>query len=90
MKKVLIFLVRAYQAMLSPLLGQNCRHYPTCSQYMLEALDEWGPWKGGWMGLRRLLRCHPWGTSGIDPVPRRSAHSTAPVSGSPIHEHNDH
>lgn len=70
MRHVLKFLVRAYQLLLSPWLGANCRHTPTCSQYALEALDEWGAWKGGWLTLRRLSKCHPWGTSGPDPVPR--------------------
>jgi len=71
MRHVLKFLVRAYQLLLSPWLGANCRHTPTCSQYALEALDEWGAWKGGWLTVRRLAKCHPWGTSGLDPVPRR-------------------
>ena len=79
LKSILIFLVRAYQAVISPLLGQNCRHYPTCSQYMVEALQEWGAWKGGWLGLKRLSKCHPWGTSGIDPVPKKCTHSNQEI-----------
>ena len=68
---VLIFFVRGYQLLISPWLGSNCRHQPTCSAYMIEALREWGPIRGGWMGLRRIAKCHPWGTSGEDPVPVR-------------------
>ena len=69
---VLVFFVRAYQALLSPWLGSNCRHQPTCSAYMIESIGEWGPFRGTWMGLRRILKCHPWGTSGHDPVPMRA------------------
>jgi putative membrane protein insertion efficiency factor len=68
---VLTGLVRFYQLAISPLLGQNCRHTPTCSTYMIEAIQEWGPFQGTWMGLKRIARCHPWGTHGYDPVPRR-------------------
>lgn len=64
-----IFLVRIYQAVLSPLLPSSCRYSPTCSQYMVEALQIHGVFKGGWLGLKRIGRCHPWGSSGYDPVP---------------------
>ena len=67
----LIVLVRGYQILISPWLGSNCRHQPTCSAYMIEAIREWGPLTGGWMGVRRISKCHPWGTSGHDPVPLR-------------------
>ncbi|MGB1384558.1 MAG: membrane protein insertion efficiency factor YidD [Flavobacteriales bacterium] len=70
-KRVLIFFVRAYQVLLSPWLGSNCRHDPTCSRYAIDALEEWGAWKGLGLALRRISRCHPWGTQGADPVPRR-------------------
>ncbi|HMW37917.1 MAG TPA: membrane protein insertion efficiency factor YidD [Saprospiraceae bacterium] len=63
--------VRLYQILLSPMLGKNCRYNPTCSNYMLQAVDEWGLFKGTWLGLRRISRCHPWGGSGDDPVPKR-------------------
>lgn len=66
---LLVGLVRVYQAVLSPYLGRQCRYDPTCSHYMIEALQEWGPFKGLWLGLRRIGRCHPWGDSGSDPVP---------------------
>ena len=66
---VLSLPVRLYRATLSPLIGGNCRYQPTCSAYALEALERHGAARGGWLTLRRLLRCHPWGGSGYDPVP---------------------
>ncbi len=72
LSSVLILLVRFYQLSISPLLGSNCRHTPTCSQYMINAIREWGALKGGWLGIKRIARCHPWGTSGYDPVPKKS------------------
>ncbi|GAB3562091.1 membrane protein insertion efficiency factor YidD [Spirosoma luteolum] len=69
MKFVLIGLVRAYQAVLSPYLPNACRYTPTCSQYMIEAVRRHGAWRGGWLGLKRMSRCHPWGGHGYDPVP---------------------
>lgn len=71
-KKVFIFPVRLYKFLISPLLGSNCRHSPTCSQYMIDAINEWGVIKGIWLGINRLSKCHPWGTSGYDPVPKKS------------------
>ena len=62
-------LIWVYRHTLSPLVGYNCRHLPTCSVYGDEAIDRYGLWAGGWMTLARLLRCHPFGTSGIDLVP---------------------
>ena len=62
-------LVILYRHTLSPLIGFHCRHLPTCSQYSDEALERFGLWAGGWMTLARLLRCQPWGTSGLDHVP---------------------
>ena len=64
-----IGLVRLYQITLSPWLGMNCRYQPTCSAYAIEALELHGVIKGGWLALRRIGRCHPWGGSGYDPVP---------------------
>ncbi|MEP0961946.1 MAG: membrane protein insertion efficiency factor YidD [Roseobacter sp.] len=61
--------VRAYRLIFSPWVGHNCRYQPTCSQYALDALETHGAIKGGWLTLRRILRCHPWGKSGYDPVP---------------------
>lgn len=69
MKRLLIALVRGYQYAISPLLGRNCRYFPTCSEYMLEAVHKHGAVKGGWLGVKRLCRCHPWHPGGYDPVP---------------------
>ena len=60
-------IVAIYRATLRPFLGGQCRFTPTCSEYMLEAVELHGPWRGGWMGLRRIGRCHPWGGEGFDP-----------------------
>jgi putative membrane protein insertion efficiency factor len=62
-------LIKLYRYTLSALVGYHCRHLPTCSQYADEAIGRFGLWAGGWMTLARLLRCQPWGTSGIDAVP---------------------
>lgn len=64
-----VFLVRVYQVVLSPLLPSACRFEPTCSHYMIGALRSHGLFKGLYLGTRRILRCHPWGGSGYDPVP---------------------
>jgi len=67
--------IRAYQWTLSPLLrwlggpGSGCRFHPTCSRYFLQAIERHGLWRGGWLGLKRVARCHPWGGQGEDPVP---------------------
>lgn len=63
--------VRAYRLLFSPWVGFNCRYHPTCSAYALEALSTHGAVRGGWLSLRRIARCHPWGGSGIDNVPPR-------------------
>ena len=68
-KTLIVWLVKFYQMAISPYLGRTCRFEPTCSNYMIEAVNEWGPLKGFWMGLKRIGRCHPWGDSGHDPVP---------------------
>jgi hypothetical protein len=62
-------LVKAYRYTLSPLVGFDCRHLPTCSDYADQVIERFGLWAGGWITLARLLRCHPWGTSGLDFVP---------------------
>lgn len=64
-------LIWVYRHTLSPLVGYNCRHLPTCSVYGDEAIERFGLWGGGWMTLARILRCQPWGTSGIDNVPQK-------------------
>ncbi|NVK65327.1 MAG: membrane protein insertion efficiency factor YidD [Flavobacteriales bacterium] len=66
-----IFLVKIYQWIISPILPQSCRYTPTCSNYMIEAVKVWGPFKGTWLGLKRIASCHPWGGHGHDPVPKR-------------------
>ncbi len=70
--KLIIGLVRFYQLAISPWLGSSCRYSPTCSHYMIEAVNEWGPLKGFWLGIKRIGRCHPWGSDGYDPVPKKN------------------
>jgi len=65
---VLILLARIYQLIISPMIPNACRYTPTCSAYFIEAVQKYGPFKGGWMGLKRIGRCHPWGGHGHDPV----------------------
>ena len=69
MKRVLVLMVRGYQIGISPLLPPSCRYYPTCSAYAVEALEKHGAAKGGWLAVRRILRCHPFHAGGYDPVP---------------------
>lgn len=64
-----LLLIRIYQYLISPLFGASCRFTPSCSQYGVEAIKKYGPFKGGWLTLKRLGRCHPWGSHGHDPVP---------------------
>jgi len=64
-----ILLIKIYQLLISPLFPSSCRYTPTCSQYTMEALKKYGLLKGGWLGIKRISRCHPWGGSGYDPVP---------------------
>lgn len=80
--QIAVFLIQVYRATLSPLLGANCRYTPTCSRYTEEAVRRFGPWRGSWMGLRRIGRCHPWHAAGYDPVPTRPHDA---VGGSPSH-----
>ena len=72
--KLLIRLIRFYQKFMSPLLGQNCRFHPTCSQYAIEALSNHGALKGSSLAIKRILKCNPWGGYGIDNVPGRDEH----------------
>lgn len=67
----LILLVRTYQLFISPFLPNNCRFYPSCSHYSVQALKEHGSLKGGWLSLTRISRCHPWHSGGVDPVPKK-------------------
>ena len=64
-----ILLIKLYQVTLSPFLGRQCRYLPTCSNYGIEAISKYGAFKGGWLTIKRLLSCNPWGGSGYDPVP---------------------
>ncbi|HMR17722.1 MAG TPA: membrane protein insertion efficiency factor YidD [Sphingobacterium sp.] len=66
---VFLLVIRIYQLLISPLLGANCRYTPTCSQYGREAILKHGPFKGIWLTIKRIARCHPWGGHGHDPVP---------------------
>ena len=72
----ILFLVKIYQWIISPILPQSCRYTPTCSAYMVEAINVWGPIKGTWLGLKRISRCHPWGGCGQDPVPQKVGKSS--------------
>jgi hypothetical protein len=67
----IIVLVKIYQWIISPILPQSCRYTPTCSAYMIEAIQVWGPLKGTYLGIKRIASCHPWGGHGHDPVPKR-------------------
>ena len=66
---ILIVPIKAYQILISPLLGPSCRFTPTCSQYAVEAIQKYGPLKGSWLAFKRIIKCHPWGGCGHDPVP---------------------
>lgn len=69
MTRFIIYLIKGYRYLLSPLLGPRCRFHPSCSQYAIDAYQRYGVVKGSWLTLRRLMRCHPWGGSGYDPIP---------------------
>ncbi len=71
MRVVFIAFIRSYQVLLSPFLGDNCRHNPTCSHYAIQSFEEWGSLRGLRLTLRRIGKCHPWGTTGDDPVPKK-------------------
>lgn len=70
-------MIRTYQVLISPLLGPRCRFYPSCSEYTLQAIEEWGLTKGVYLGAKRICRCHPLNEGGIDPVPRRDGRNDA-------------
>lgn len=69
MKKLLLLLIRFYKRFISPILPPSCRYYPTCSAYAYEAISVYGVWKGGFMAVKRILRCNPFFPGGYDPVP---------------------
>lgn len=84
----LLALVRLYRRFISPLLPATCRFYPSCSTYALTALLRFGPFKGSWLALRRLGRCHPWNSGGVDHVPpREGRRDDGPVSALTPHAH---
>lgn len=93
---IFVGLIHVYQGAISPLMPASCRHIPSCSAYTLQAIRRFGPWHGGWMGAKRIARCHPFGTQGFDPVPviriRRIALSKGPSSSrlKGHHHHSDH
>ncbi len=74
--------VRAYQKVVSPLLGQNCRYYPSCSHYAYEAIEIHGAVRGSWLGVKRIGRCHPFNEGGFDPVPGSTDVTTQEAQGS--------
>lgn len=79
MKSLLLLLLRAYKLCVSPFLGQNCRFYPSCSDYAQQAVATHGAWRGGLLAGRRLCKCHPWHVGGLDPVPPADHTSSAIV-----------
>jgi uncharacterized protein len=68
MSWLIVNLVLLYRAALGPIFGGRCRYTPSCSQYAIDAVSKYGPWRGGWKALRRISRCHPWGGHGYDPA----------------------
>ena len=83
LRYLLIGFLRAYRLLISPLYGQVCRYYPSCSAYALQAVTEHGSVRGSWLAARRLTRCHPWAAGGYDPVPDRPSRPRAGSSPSP-------
>jgi putative membrane protein insertion efficiency factor len=69
MRRVFLALIRFYRRRISPILPPSCRFYPTCSEYTYQAIEKYGALKGGWLGIRRIARCHPFHPGGFDPVP---------------------
>jgi len=66
---IFLLIIKAYKTLISPILPPSCRYLPTCSDYGIQAIQKHGPFKGGWLALKRISRCHPWGGHGYDPVP---------------------
>jgi uncharacterized protein len=73
-KKIFLAVIRFYQVVISPIKPPTCRFYPTCSHYGLEAIGRFGALKGGWLTMKRILKCHPFHPGGIDPVPEKDTH----------------
>jgi uncharacterized protein len=72
MRRLILLVLRGYRYLISPLLGQQCRFYPTCSAYSIEAVERYGAAHGSWLAVRRICKCHPWHEGGLDPVPDNS------------------
>lgn len=90
MKTMCLALLRAYQALLGPFLGGNCRFYPSCSHYAYEAIERFGARRGSWLAVRRLLRCHPFSAGGVDPVPQEDpGPASGRSAGVPRHSHEE-
>jgi putative membrane protein insertion efficiency factor len=81
MRRFFVLLVRGYSYLISPLLGNNCRYYPSCSDYMQEAIEVHGVLRGLWLGTKRILRCHPFHEGGVDPVPEPKKRCCKPDDG---------
>lgn len=68
LKKIIVFLIRGYQIFISPIMPGKCRFYPTCSTYFIQAVEKYGPFKGSMLGIKRILKCHPFHEGGYDPL----------------------
>lgn len=79
MKKCLLLILRGYKFAISPMLGQNCRFYPSCSEYAAQAIEAHGAAKGSWLAAKRLCKCHPWHEGGVDLVPEKKSASQPEV-----------
>ena len=86
MKLILLGLIRLYQSTLSRVLPPTCRFYPSCSQYSYQAIRRYGPWRGGWLSLKRIARCHPLNPGGYDPVPQLGTSQDASTEVSDTYE----
>jgi putative membrane protein insertion efficiency factor len=84
LSRVMVAPIRAYQRLLSPLLGDRCRFYPSWSEYTAQAITRHGPLKGAYLGIRRLLRCHPWNPGGFDEVPEHFHYRRADARGQEV------
>lgn len=76
MRKIFVLFIKGYQYLISPFLGNNCRYYPSCSEYSQQAIIHHGIFRGLWLSIKRISRCHPWHEGGIDPVPGTKQHTT--------------